>query len=116
MKWDDTYNELLQGKSVNHCLAQLDEALGVIEVEEIQQAFNVKVVDLSDTQVGGSHYKDMAIQPIDYIVKNGLSYLDGNVIKYISRHRAKNGAEDIHKAIDYCKRLLKAEYAENTNG
>lgn len=61
-------------------------------------------------QVGGSHYSDMAIQPIDYIVANAIPYLDGNVVKYISRHRSKNGAEDVRKAIHYCEMILRTEY------
>ena len=59
-----------------------------------------------DKQEGGSHYKDMPIQPIDYIVKNGLGFREGNVIKYVSRHQSKNGAEDIKKAIHYLEMIL----------
>lgn len=59
-----------------------------------------------DTQEGGSHYKNMAIQPVEYIVKNNLGYLEGNVIKYVSRHRVKNGEEDIRKAIHYLQMIL----------
>lgn len=60
-------------------------------------------------QEGGSHYK-LPIQPVEYITKNGLSFIEGNVVKYITRHRDKNGAEDIRKAIHYCELLLKLEY------
>jgi len=56
-------------------------------------------------QVGGSHYQ-LAIEPIDYIVKNNLGYREGNVIKYVSRHKNKNGAEDIKKAIHYLEMIL----------
>lgn len=59
----------------------------------------------TDTQVGGSHYQ-LPIQPIDYIVKNGISYREGNAIKYITRHKDKNGAEDIKKAIHYLQMIL----------
>ena len=61
-------------------------------------------------QVGGQHYRDMAIQPIDYIMDNKLGYAEGNVIKYISRHKTKNGAEDIKKAIHYCQFILNSQY------
>ncbi len=50
-----------------------------------------------DTQIGGSHYKDMAIQPIEYILGNNIPYCEANVIKYISRWRNKNGVEDLKK-------------------
>jgi len=65
-----------------------------------------------DTQAGGNHYKDLAIQPVEYIQANGLDYLQGNVVKYITRHKSKNGAEDIKKAIHYCQLILELEYAE----
>ena len=65
-----------------------------------------------DTQAGGDHYKSLAIQPVEYIQANGLDYLQGNVVKYITRHKTKNGAEDIKKAIHYCQLILELEYAE----
>jgi len=61
-----------------------------------------------DNQVGGNHYK-LPIQPVEFIYKNQLDYLRGNVIKYVTRK--KNGAEDIRKAIHYCELLLELEYA-----
>ena len=63
-------------------------------------------------QVGGSHYAEMTIQPIEFITANGLDFLQGNIIKYICRHRNKNGADDIKKAIHYCELLLQMEYGE----
>jgi hypothetical protein len=51
-----------------------------------------------DTQVGGGHYKDMAIQPVEYIHKNGIRFIEGSVIKYVSRWRDKGGVEDLKKA------------------
>lgn len=63
-----------------------------------------------DTQVGGSHYKDMAIQPIEYCQKNRLGYCESNAIKYISRHTKKSGKEDIEKAIHMLGLLLELEY------
>ena len=65
-----------------------------------------------DVQVGGDHYKDMAIQPVEFIHKNGMGFLEGNIVKYISRHREKGGAEDIRKVIHYCTLLLSLEYDE----
>ena len=61
-------------------------------------------------QVGGNHYEKMGIQPVEYIHANSLSFFEGNVVKYVSRHRSKNGAEDIKKAIHYCKMILEYEY------
>lgn len=62
-----------------------------------------------NTQVGGSHYKDMPIQPLDYIVKNGLGFCEGNVVKYVSRYKAKGGVEDLKKARHYLDVLIGLE-------
>ncbi len=63
-------------------------------------------------QEGGDHYKSMKIQPVEFITANDLGFLEGNVVKYICRHHAKNGAEDIRKAIHYCEMLLQTKYGE----
>ena len=59
-----------------------------------------------EVQVGGSHYKDMPIQPIEYILKNGIGYCEGNIIKYVSRWQHKNGGEDLKKARHYIDILI----------
>lgn len=64
-------------------------------------------------EVGGTHYEQMAIQPIEYIHANKLDFLEGSVIKYVSRHRRKNGKQDLEKAIDCLKLLIKYEYSDN---
>lgn len=60
-------------------------------------------------QVGGVHYKEMAIQPVEYIHANGIGYFEGNVIKYVSRWRAKGGVADLEKARHYIDLLLDLE-------
>jgi hypothetical protein len=62
-----------------------------------------------DKQIGGSHYKDMAIQPVEYIHKNGLGFCEGNVVKYITRWKTKNGIEDLKKVIHYAELLIQME-------
>ena len=61
-----------------------------------------------DIQIGGNHYKDMKIQPIDYIVENQIPYREANIIKYVSRHKAKNGIEDLRKARHYLDMLIES--------
>lgn len=60
-------------------------------------------------QVGGNHYKDMVIQPVEYIVANNIPYLEGNVIKYVSRWRFKGGLEDLKKAQHHVELLIQLE-------
>ena len=69
-------------------------------------------VDPYATQTAGKHYRDMAIQPHEYIVKNNIGWSAGNAIKYLSRYKLKGGAEDVRKAIHYCQLLLKEEFGE----
>lgn len=64
-------------------------------------------------QEGGDHYKTLKIQPVEYIVANNLSFLQGNVVKYITRYKQKNGEEDIKKVIHYCQLILELEYGNS---
>lgn len=57
-------------------------------------------------QVGGNHYENMAIQPWEIIEQNGLDFWEGNALKYLLRHRDKNGSEDLKKAIHYIQYLI----------
>ena len=61
------------------------------------------------TQVGGNHYKDLPIQPVEYIHANALGYFEGNVVKYVSRWRKKNGIADLEKAKHYIELLIELE-------
>lgn len=65
-----------------------------------------------DIQVAGSHYKSLRIQPIEYAHANQLGPCETYVLKYISRHKSKNGAEDIRKAIHCLELLLELEYGD----
>lgn len=67
------------------------------------------MVQATEKQVSGNHYKDFNIQPVEFINANGIGYLEGNVIKYVCRWRKKNGLEDLDKAIHYLE-LLKELY------
>jgi len=63
-----------------------------------------------DVQVGGTHYRDMKLQPIDFIMQNNLDFCTGNAIKYLCRHKAKDGKTDLQKAIHYIQILMEQEY------
>ena len=62
-----------------------------------------------DKQIGGNHYKNFKIQPIEFITANKLSFIQGNIIKYICRYDKKNGKKDIDKVIHYCELLKELE-------
>ena len=71
----------------------------------------------NSTQVGGDHYQK-AVQPWDYIIANNLGYLEGNVVKYVSRWRDKGGIQDLHKAAHYLQKLIEVNHdrAEEQEG
>lgn len=69
-----------------------------------------------DRQVGGSHYTDMKIQPIEYILANDIPWAEGTAIKYISRWRNKGGIEDLRKAIHILEMLIEHVDPENFEG
>jgi hypothetical protein len=66
---------------------------------------------MNNIQHGGTHYKTKAIQPWDYIVANNLGYLEGNIVKYVSRWKEKGGVEDLRKASHYLAKLIEVEIA-----
>tara|TARA_R100001143_G_scaffold39604_1_gene36247 strand:+ start:220 stop:450 length:231 start_codon:yes stop_codon:yes gene_type:complete len=67
----------------------------------------------SQQQVGGDHYKECKIQPTEYIMANDLNFCEGNVIKYVTRHRIKGeGLQDLLKARHYINLCIELEYGE----
>lgn len=77
--------------------------------EIAQNATKGQAARALDKQEGGDHYKNMAIQPIEFIFKNKIGYAEGNVIKYVTRWRSKNGVEDLRKARHYLDLLIESE-------
>lgn len=69
-----------------------------------------------DKQVGGTHYREGSIQPIQYIESNKLTFSEGSVVKYITRHRNKNGIQDLLKIIHYVELILEMEYSAKADG
>ena len=61
-----------------------------------------------NNQVGGDHYKSLKIQPIEYIIANNLGYCEANILKYITRYKAKNGLQDLMKAKHYIEILIES--------
>ena len=68
-----------------------------------------------DTQIAGNHYKKLAIQPIEYSMKNGLDPCQHSAIKYVTRFRDKGGVEDLEKAKHFIDILITMERAHDNN-
>ena len=78
----------------------------------------------NERQIGGDHYRRQAIQPWDFIIANGLDFMEGNVVRYVSRWRRKDGVNDLKKAAHYLQKMIEmaeagsygpSSQAENTN-
>lgn len=69
-----------------------------------------KVETALDTQIGGEHYKKCVIQPVEFITKNELGFLEGCVIKRICRYEDKKGLEDLKKAKHEIDLLIELKY------
>ena len=75
---------------------------------------HIQDLKANDVQVAGTHYKSKAIQPWDYIVGNNLGYLEGNIVKYVSRWQDKGGVDDLKKARHYLDKLIEVNNGRNT--
>lgn len=69
-------------------------------------------MNVLEKQIGGTHYSELPYQPIELIYKLDLGFIQGNIVKYITRWRYKNGLEDLKKAEHYCELGF---YYEETN-
>ena len=78
----------------------------VVDSEKVETALN--------TQIGGEHYKRYVIQPVEFITKNKLGFLEGCVIKRICRYENKNGLEDLKKAKHEIDLLIELKYGRQT--
>ena len=66
--------------------------------------------DSLNKQINGDHYKNMKIQPAEFINENKLLFAEGSAIKYICRHKQKGKRKDIEKAIHYLEMILERDY------
>lgn len=66
-----------------------------------------------EVQVGGSHYKGLKMQPAVLIAKLNLDFFTGNIVKYVTRYKSKNGEEDLKKALHYCDLRIDLLYKVN---
>ena len=84
-------------------------------IDEVQQQHMAHIgaaIRANEQQVGGAHYAVKAIQPWDFIIANNIGYLEGNIIKYISRWKDKGGIEDLKKAQHYLQKLIETHDKE----
>ena len=93
-------------------VAQTDE--GAYKILSLVPANGPATTTPLAVQVGGDHYKKLAIQPIEYIHANKLGFCEGSVIKYVTRWRDKNGIADLEKAKHFIELLIELEKKEES--
>lgn len=91
------------------CLKQIGEGMDLTSCGGLVIADTTEPTALQ-RQVGGDHYKGDVIQHVEYCQKNKITWCEAAAIKYIIRHRKKNGVQDINKAIHYLELLKQIEY------
>tara|TARA_Y100000589_G_scaffold40756_1_gene34213 strand:- start:3573 stop:3818 length:246 start_codon:yes stop_codon:yes gene_type:complete len=72
--------------------------------------FKPVIYESLQKQVDGDHYKNMKIQPAEFINENRLEFAEGSAIKYICRHKKKGKIKDINKAIHYLQMIKERDY------
>ena len=75
----------------------------------MKDAGDPQEVSAFERQVGGTHYSDMAIQPVEFIHRNGIGFSEGTAIAYLARWRSKGGIDDLRKAIHTIEQLIELE-------
>jgi hypothetical protein len=98
-------------------ISEISESIGELQRRGIIASSGQGVTGAIDTssasplqtQIGGNHYKDLAIQPAEYNHANNIPYMEGNVIKYVTRWRKKGGIKDLEKAKHYLELLIEME-------
>ena len=86
-----------------YCFAKdIEASMGIA----IEAAIKSRATD----NVNPSHYTEMKIPPNVYITENSLEWEVGNIVKYVSRYKNKNGKEDLLKAMKYLELLIERKY------
>lgn len=100
----------MSNATVSHAQWQAARAAYLASIQPVHDA---QIVESAlQTQQGGTHYKGLKIQPIEYIHANGLDFFQGNIVKYATRHKDKNSAEDLRKVIHYAQLAIELQYGE----
>lgn len=112
--WDDRAIQVIKntGEFVTRVPVETDTIAGMPKIIDELDLFDMNAVPgcSLDVQVGGSHYKDMVIQPAEYCEYNNIPVLEAGVIKYVSRHMNKNGVQDLEKAKDLIDMIIEMRY------
>lgn len=88
------------------------EPVQTTENDTEEEYKSVYPLSAMEQQIGGDHYKNMAIQPIEFCHRNNLGCIEHSVIKYLCRYKFKNGLQDLKKARHFIDILIELEYGK----
>jgi len=106
--------DMIQKQEDDAKRAKFDEA--VKSAKAATDVYTIPRASKLRKQVGGDHYVNMAIQPLEYILANNIPFAEGAAIKYISRWRNKGGIQDLRKAIQTLEVIIEHEEAKLARG
>ena len=109
---NDTYHVFCSLDEMTYLLEE-DNVIGGIAASDYYSDDDPTADKKGDVVKEPSHYTQGGIQPLDYITANDMSFLEGNVIKYVTRYKYKNGLEDLKKAKQYLNKLIKENSVNN---
>ena len=99
--------DAIGAKNTNEAIEKINQLMKNTDSDLVH---HYEIYSVEKTQVGGTHYSDLAIQPAEFSEKNKLSFLEGCVVKRMCRHRRKNGIEDLRKSMHEIQLIAKYEY------
>lgn len=112
--WERKYVDEQVKENLNKFLGETSSSTPLKGYSEQKHDLKYETFNPLDVQEGGGHYKSRGIQPLEYTQANNLNFQQGNVVKYITRHREKNGVEDLAKVVHYA--LLEAYFVYGIEG
>jgi len=97
-----------QQEHIEYLEGYIRKLMGEIELSDEP----AEKVSAFDRQEGGTHYKDCAIQPVQFCQANNIAFMEANAIKYLVRHQSKGQAADLRKALHYVQMAIEHYYPE----
>ena len=110
--YKNKYNENILSYELSNYILEETKGISTNKKIEFIISSDFEIDNKEKNNIKPDHYGDSGIDVISFCQANNLDFMQGNVIKYITRYRKKNGLEDLRKAVEYINRILAAEYPE----
>ena len=105
-QWRDYVEDSLKHPLDNRYSSQ--EGFGRDDQTNIKEILRKRPLEKEEV-TNPKHYNERKMEPLDYIIANELDFLEGNIVKYITRYTYKGGVNDLLKARTYLEKLIERE-------